>query len=263
MKNLEEILEKIIKNPTFQKYYEELVSFNEKVNLTAITEKDDVYIKHFLDSVLAENKIIKNASVVDVGTGAGFPGLPLKIIRDDINLTLVDSLNKRIEFLKQLSVKLGYEFFDNEMIKLNEKNLKDNEKPKKFLQKFQNYNALSKNDVIKIFHARAEDFCKNNREKFDVAVARAVAKLNTLLEYLLPLVKIGGIVIAYKSANSFEELDEAKRAIQILGGEYVETLHFDLPQNKGTRNLIIIKRIKPTPKIYPRDKNLPKLKPIL
>lgn len=217
----------LIKNneKTFQKYFEKLVSYNEKVNLTAITEREQVFNKHFLDSILPVYEIKQNSKIVDVGTGAGFPSLPIKIVRPDVNLTMVDSLNKRINFLNELTQEL----------KIESKNI----------------------------HARAEDFAKTNREKFDVAVARAVAKLNTLLEYLLPLVKIGGIVLAFKGSNFKEEIDEAKNAMTVLGGEYVKTLHFDLPNNEGERNIIVVKKIKSTPKQYPRDKNLPKLKPIL
>lgn len=210
---------------TFQKYFESLVSYNEKVNLTAITEKEQVFDKHFLDSILPIDEIKLNAKIVDVGTGAGFPSLPIKIVRPDVDLTMVDSLNKRINFLNEITQEL----------KIKTTNI----------------------------HSRAEDFAKTNREKFDVAVARAVARLNTLLEYLLPLVKVGGIVLAYKGSSFKEEIDEAKNAITVLGGEYEKTLHFELPNNEGERNIIVIKKIKQTPKQYPRDKNMPKLKPIV
>lgn len=210
---------------TFQKYFESLVSYNEKVNLTAITEKEQVFDKHFLDSILPIDEIKLNAKIVDVGTGAGFPSLPIKIVRPDVDLTMVDSLNKRINFLNEITQEL----------KINTTNI----------------------------HSRAEDFAKTYREKFDVAVARAVARLNTLLEYLLPLVKVGGIVLAYKGSSFKEEIDEAKNAITVLGGEYEKTLHFELPNNEGERNIIVIKKIKQTPKQYPRDKNMPKLKPIV
>ena len=164
----------------FDIYYQELVSYNDKVNLTAIVERNDVFTKHFLDSILAIDAIPQNASIVDVGTGAGFPGLPIKIVRPDVEVTLVDSLNKRINFLNMLCQKLN----------------------------------VKSNNV----HSRAEDFARNNREKFDVAVARAVAKMNTLLEYLLPLVKVGGIVIAYKGSNIAEEFMDAGNALETLGG---------------------------------------------
>lgn len=212
------------KRNKFDIYYQALVSYNEKVNLTAITEKNEVYTKHFLDSILGVNEIPKNATVVDVGTGAGFPGLPLKIVRPDINLTLVDSLYKRVNFLNLLCEKLNIESTN--------------------------------------LHSRAEEFAKKNFEKFDVAVARAVAKLNTLLEYLLPLIKVGGIVVAYKGSNSLEELNEAQKALEVLGGEFVKTLSFNLPNQTGERNILIIKKIKHTPKQYPRERNLPKLKPL-
>ena len=264
MKNINEF-EKLIKKNSekFDIYYQNLISYNEKVNLTAITEKEDIYIKHFLDSVLGNNFIPKNATVVDVGTGAGFPGLPLKIVRDDIKLTLVDSLNKRLEFLSRLVTDLGYNcnFVNESTIQKNLKNLKEQLKNNK---KHENSNIISENKkIINIVHSRAEDFCKLERECFDVAVARAVAKLNTLVEYLLPLVKVGGILIAYKGSNSIEELNEAKRAIGILGGKFENIIEFNLPNDKGVRNLIIIKKVKATPNIYPRDKNLPKLKPLI
>ena len=185
-----------------------------------------MYIKHFYDSCLASEVISNNAKVVDVGTGAGFPGVPLKIIRRDIDLYLVDSLNKRIVFLDQLKQKLNLDYITN--------------------------------------HSRAEDFSinSNNRETFDVCVSRAVAKLNTLAEYCLPLVKVGGIFIAYKSGEIEEELKESISAIRILGGEIKEIKKFNLPNNMGNRSLIIIKKIKNTSKQYPRNKNLPKLKPL-
>lgn len=213
------------KKEIFEKYYEKLVSYNQKVNLTAITDKAQVFTKHFLDSILPIDAIPVGASLVDIGAGAGFPSLPIKIVRDDVKITMVDSLNKRITFLNELTKELNIESTN--------------------------------------IHARAEDFAKQNREKFDVAVARAVAKLNTLLEYLLPLVKVGGMVLAFKGNNFKEELEEAQNALSILGGEYIKTFQFNLPNEQGERNIIVIKKIKPTPAIYPRDKNLPKLKPLV
>lgn len=209
----------------FEKYFEKLVSYNEKVNLTSITEKQQVFNKHFLDSILPIDEIKDNAYIVDIGTGAGFPSLPLKIVKPDIRLTMVDSLSKRINFLNELTFEL---------------------------------NIKTEN-----IHARAEDFAIKNREKFDIAVARAVARLNTLLEYLLPVVKIGGYVLAYKGNNIEEELNEASNAITTLGGKFEKILHYNLPNNDGERNIIVIKKIKPTPNKYPRNKNLPKLKPII
>lgn len=208
----------------FDIFYNELVSYNQKVNLTAITDKHDVFTKHFLDSILGVDAIKENASVVDVGTGAGFPGIPLKVVRPDIDLTLVDSLEKRVKFLDLITNKLD----------------------------------IKSTNV----HSRAEDFAKTHFEKFDVAVARAVARLNTLLEYLLPLVKVNGLVVAYKGSNSDEELVEATKAIEVLGGKVLKTFKFNLPNDYGERNLIVIEKIKPTPKIYPRAQNKPKTDPI-
>ena len=217
---------KILENQEkFETYYTELVDYNQKVNLTAITEKGEVFTKHFLDSILPIDAISEGASVVDVGAGAGFPSLPIKIVRPDIDLTMVDSLNKRITFLNYICNKL---------------------------------NVKSTN-----IHSRAEDFAKTHREKFDVAVARAVAKMNTLLEYLLPLVKVGGIVIAYKGGNVGEEFAEAHNALEILGGKVIKSIRFDLPNNYGERNIVIIEKVKPTPPQYPRDKNQPKNNPII
>ena len=182
MKNINEF-EKLIKKNSekFDIYYQNLISYNEKVNLTAITEKEDVYIKHFLDSVLGNNFIPKNATVVDVGTGAGFPGIPLKIVNKDIKITLLDSLNKRINFLDEVIEKL---------------NLKN----------------------IETKHGRAEEFGKdkNYRENYDIATSRAVANLSTLSEYLIPLVKIGGRVISMKGQEVKEEISNAKNAIKNL-----------------------------------------------
>ena len=210
----------------FETYFNELIDYNTKVNLTAITDKQDVYIKHFFDSCLASDFIPSNAKVADIGTGAGFPGVPLKIIRSDIDLNLVDSLNKRIIFLDYLKQKLDIK-----------------------------YNT---------YHSRAEDFCASeaNRETFDVVVSRAVAKLNTLAEYCLPLVKVGGKFIAYKGGDIEQELQDSLNAIKILGGQIDVVKDFSLPMDKGSRTLVIIKKIKPTPKIYPRGKNLPKIKPL-
>lgn len=213
-------------NEKFEIYFNELIDYNTKVNLTAITDKQDVYIKHFYDSCLASEFIPANAKVADIGTGAGFPGVPLKIIRNDINLNLVDSLNKRIVFLDYLQQKLGI-----------------------------SYNT---------YHSRAEEFCANanNREAYDVVVSRAVAKLNTLAEYCLPLVKIGGTFIAYKGGDVQQEVNDSLNAIKILGGQISEVKSINLPLEKGSRTLVIIKKVKSTPKVYPRGKNLPKIKPL-
>lgn len=229
MENIKTLVKNMIDDSNFESfeiYFKELVEYNEKVNLTAITEKEEVFIKHFYDSCLAKDIIPQNAKVVDIGTGAGFPGVPLKIVRKDIDLHLVDSLNKRIIFLNQLKDKLGIDY--------------------------------------STYHSRAEDFCSNlkYRETFDICVSRAVARLNTLAEYCLPLIKVGGSFVAYKAGDIDEEIEESKKAIRILGGEIKEIKTFNLPNNLGNRNLIIINKINNTNKKYPRNKNLPKLKPI-
>jgi len=217
---------KILENQEkFDIYYNELIEYNQKVNLTAITEKGEVFTKHFLDSILPIDAIPENAKVVDVGAGAGFPSLPIKIVRPDIKLTMVDSLNKRITFLDYIC----------KLLKVKSTNV----------------------------HSRVEEFTTTHREKFDVAVARAVAKMNTLLEYLLPLVKVGGIVIAYKGGNVGEEFAEAHTALEVLGGKVIKSIRFDLPNNYGERNIVIIEKVKPTPAEYPRSRNLPKIKPIV
>ncbi len=209
----------------FFNYYEFLVSENQKYNLTAITDFNDVVMKHFIDSVLPLNEIKENASVIDVGTGAGFPGVPLKILRPDIKLTLLDSLQKRINFLNQLLKLLGI------------------------------------NDV-KTIHSRAEDYIKQGREKFEYALSRAVASVPTLAEYLLPYVKVGGEILMYKGSGFQEELDLGHKAIKILGGQVENVLNYKLNEIDSQRNIIIIKKFSMTDKKYPRGKNLPKLKPL-
>ena len=207
----------------FEKYCSLLVEWNEKINLTAITEKDEVFTKHFVDSLIGEEFIKKNATVIDIGTGAGFPSLPIKIVREDINLTLNDCLNKRLIFLNEVINKLG---------------LKN----------------------VSTLHSRAEDLNKN--VKYDYALSRAVASLNTLSEYCLPFVKEGGYFIAYKSKDIDEELKNSEKAIEILGGKIEEVKEISIPNTDIVRKLVFIKKIKQTPNKYPRGKNLPKTKPL-
>lgn len=232
MKNLEKIFEnyqiKLDENQKnqFDLFYHFLVSENEKMNLTAITDEDEVIIKHFLDSVLPHKFFEQNAKVVDVGSGAGFPAIPLKILRSDLNFSLVDSLNKRVDFL-------------NKTI------------------------SLLKLDKISAFHSRVEDFAKDNREKFDIAIARAVAPLNTLVEYLLPLVKIGGKAIIYKSTKLEEELSQAQKAIKVLGGEVEKNVTYTIKEENLQRNILIVKKVASTPQKYPRPQNKPKNNPII
>ena len=209
----------------FETYFNFLVQENQKFNLTAITEKNEVIFKHFLDSCLAEKNIKNNAYLVDVGSGAGFPGIPLKIVRPDLKIILLDSLQKRVKFL-------------NETIN------------------------LLKLDHIKAVHARVEDFAKENFQKFDYAVSRAVAQINTLSEYLLPLVKIGGQVIMYKSQRTEEELKSGEKAVTVLGGKIERIKTVKIQDIDAERTFVLLKKIKSTPKIYPRGKNLPKTKPL-
>ena len=218
--------QKLIKDHAqqFEIYYQNLIEYNQKINLTAITQRDEVFTKHFLDSILSITEIPNSAKVIDIGAGAGFPSLAIKIVRPDIQLTMLDSLNKRIQFLNQLT---------------------------------QTLNVQTTN-----VHSRAEDYARLTRQTFDIALARAVAKTNTLVEYLLPFVKVGGKVILYKSANCLQELKEAQNAIKQLGGAVTKTLHFALPNEEGERTIIVITKTSPTPAKFPRPANQPKLKPI-
>lgn len=199
----------------FESYYKILVDWNEKMNLTAITDEEGVYLKHFYDSVtIAFDFKFNNQSIVDVGAGAGFPSIPLKIIYPDLKITIVDSLTKRITFLNYLFKEL----------------------------------ALTDCKAISV---RAEDYAKDNREKCDIVMARAVARLNILDELCLPLVKVGGYFLALKGLKADEELQEAKRGIDILGGSVEEIIDFTLTNNDHRSN-IIIKKVKSTPNKFPR-----------
>lgn len=210
-----ELPESKIRN--FYSYMEELIEWNKKINLTAIVKPDEVIDKHFIDSLTISQYLKDNEKIIDVGTGAGFPGVPIKIAREDIQIDLLDSLNKRVIFLKDI---------------INKLNLKK----------------------INAIHGRAEDEGKNinRREKYDVAVSRAVANLPVLLEYLLPFVKIGGKCICMKGMNIGEEVNNSKRALKELGGEIEEINKFNLPNIDATRNIIIIRKREHTPKKYPR-----------
>lgn len=202
----------------FEIYYNTLVETNEKMNLTAITEKEEVYCKHFLDSLEIKRALNQNGdfTLCDVGSGAGFPSIPLAIVNSDCKVTIIDALNKRIKFLNSLV----------EELKLN--------------------------NVIAL-HRRAEDFVKEKRESFDVVTARAVARLNILVELCLPLTKIGGQMIAMKGSSGEEELEEAKKAITVLGGKVERIISVDLPEDFGKREIIIISKVKNTPQKYPRQ----------
>lgn len=213
----------------FLTYYEMLIEWNEVMNLTAITEYEEVMKKHFVDSLslVQTFDVNKKVSVIDVGTGAGFPGLALKIAYPNMKVTLLDSLNKRINFLNAVIEKLG---------------LTD----------------------VETVHGRAEDFAKPGklREKYDVCVSRAVANLTTLSEYCLPFVKVGGEFISYKSEKINEEMENAKKAISLLGGKFDRSKDFYLPDSDIYRNLVVIKKVKETPKKFPRKAGLPSKEPL-
>ena len=211
----------------FYNYMNLLIEWNKKINLTAITEPDEIILKHFVDSLTISKYISDGTNVVDVGTGAGFPGIPLKIVRQDVDITLLDSLQKRINFLDEV---------------INELNL----------------------EKITTVHSRVEDFGKNKkyREEFDIATSRAVANLSTLSEYLLPLVKVGGKVISMKGSLIQEELENSKNAIKILGGQIEKVDEFDLPNSDINRNIVLIDKIKNTPNRYPRKAGEPSKKPL-
>ncbi|MGE6755024.1 16S rRNA (guanine(527)-N(7))-methyltransferase RsmG [Rossellomorea sp. NPDC071047] len=213
----------------FERYYELLVEWNEKMNLTAITEKEDVYLKHFYDSISAAFYVdfTQVTTLCDVGAGAGFPSIPLKICFPHLHISIVDSLNKRITFLNHLSDELGLE----------------------------NTN---------FYHDRAETFGKNkaHREKYDMVTARAVARMSVLSELCLPLVKKGGIFVAMKASNVKEELSNAKKAIGMLGGQTDKMYSFILPEEESERNIVKIDKVKETPNKYPRKPGTPNKLPL-
>lgn len=212
---------------SFEKYMNLLLEWNEKINLTAITQPEEIKLKHFVDSLTVLKYINDDDKVIDIGTGAGFPGIPLKIMNKNTKITLLDSLNKRINFLNIVIEKLD----------------------------------LSN---IQAIHGRAEEIARNKlyREKYDVAVSRAVANLSTLTEYMLPFVKIGGKCICMKGANVNEELERAQNAIKELGGEIERVDNFYLSDNDNERNIIVIKKIKKTKSKYPRKAGTPSKEPL-
>ena len=213
----------------FEDYYRILIEWNHVMNLTAITEYEEVVEKHFIDSLSIINAVDFSEifNIIDIGTGAGFPGIPLKIAFSDINITLLDSLNKRVKFLNEVIEQLG----------LN------------------NINAI---------HGRAEDYAKQKeyREKYDLCVSRAVANLSTLSEYCLPYVKINGLFIPYKSGDIDVELEKSEHAVSILGGVVSDVIRFQLPGTDIGRSFVKIKKIKSTGKKYPRKAGLPSKEPL-
>ena len=213
----------------FQRYYQMLVEWNEKMNLTSITEEHEVYLKHFYDSIATSfyTNLTKELTICDVGAGAGFPSIPLKIIFPNLKVTIVDSLNKRIHFLNQLA----------EALEL---------------------------DNVSFVHDRAETYGKGDyRASYDIVTARAVARLSVLSELCLPLVKKGGHFIALKSSKGEEELEEARFGIGVLGGKVLDTISYELPEDAGERQMIIIDKRSQTPKKYPRKPGTPNKSPLL
>lgn len=212
----------------FYDYMNLLIEWNKKINLTSIIEPKEIILKHFVDSLTISKYINEKSTLIDVGTGAGFPGIPLKILRNNIKITLVDSLNKRIRFLDEVIEKLNL-------------------------------------DNIKTVHGRAEEIGRNKeyREKFDYATSRAVANTATLSEYLIPLVKINGKCIYMKGPDTNEELKNGKKAISVLGGNSVNKEEFELPYSDIKRTIIIIEKVKNTPTKYPRKAGTPSKEPII
>ncbi|KKY01721.1 16S rRNA methyltransferase [Paraclostridium benzoelyticum] len=213
----------------FSKYREILVEWNQKMNLTGIEEEKEVYIKHFLDSVAAVKKgyIKDGMSIIDVGTGAGFPGLPLRICLENSKVTLLDSLNKRINFLSEVCTSINV-------------------------------------DDIELIHGRAEDFGKDEkyREQYDIATARAVAGLPILMEFCVPFIKVGGYFVCLKGPNADTELEESRKAMEVLGLEFVEKIDVELPEIELKHNIVVFKKVNSTPAKYPRKAGKPVKSPI-
>ena len=203
-----------------------IIDWNDKVNVTAITEEKLFIVKHFIDSLLINHYLQGKESVIDIGTGGGFPGIPLKILNKNTKFTLIDSVNKKLNVIRDLSEKIKLE-------------------------------------NLEIIHTRAEDLAskKEYREMFDVATTRAVSNLSTILEYMLPFVKVGGVAICMKGPNYKEELEEAKKAIEILGGKFEHIETFNL-EGEMERNVLVIKKVKNTPNKFPRGQGKPLREPI-
>ena len=212
----------------FYKYMDLLIEWNEKINLTAITNRKDILVKHFIDSLTIQRYLGDSVNIIDVGTGAGFPGIPIKIVNPNLKVVLVDSLNKRINFLQEVIKQLNL-------------------------------------DNIEVIHARAEDLGQNKkyRETFDIVTSRAVANMSVLSEYLLPLAKVSGKCICMKGSDVEEELENSKYAINLLGGKIEQVDKFELSNERIGRNIIIVKKLKNTPNSYPRKAGTPAKKPLI
>ena len=214
------------KHAEFEKFREMLLEYNEKYNLTTILETQDVYYKHFLDSIAGESFFKKNAKVAEIGSGAGFPSLPLKILRPDLKLDLFESVGKKCDFLRAVVDKFGF-------------------------------------TDVNIYNIRAEDAAREQkfRDKYDYATARAVARMNTLSEYCMPFVKVGGAFVAYKSGDT-SEIDEAVSAYKALGGKCKQVVKYALPKEYGERSIAVIEKNKPTPARYPRGQGKERKSPL-
>lgn len=211
----------------FEQFKDLLIEWNEKINLTTIIEEDEILIKHFIDSLIPLKYIDNNSKVLDMGTGAGFPGIPTKIAKPDIKITLVDSVNKKITYLKDI---------------VNKLELKN----------------------VELIHSRAENLAKDKkyRENYDIVISRALANMSTLSEYLIPFLKIGGKAIYIKGPNIEKELEESKKCIELMGGRIIKIEKYTLPTIDLDYNLVLIEKIKNTPKEYPRKEGIPSSKPI-
>lgn len=210
----------------FYEYMKGIIEWNDKVNVTAITEEKLFIVKHFIDSLLINHYLQGKDRIIDIGTGGGFPGIPLKILNKEKHFTLIDSVNKKLNVIRDLSIKLEL-------------------------------------DKLEIIHTRAEDLAaqKEYRETYDVATTRAVSNLSTILEYMLPFVKVGGIAVCMKGPNYKEELEDSKKAIEILGGKFEHIETFNL-EGEMERNILVIKKVKNTPNKYPRGQGKPLREPI-
>lgn len=214
------------KEEKFELFCNILKEYNSKFNLTSLKTDEEIYEKHFIDSLKGEEFFFKNADVLEIGSGGGFPSVPLKIVREDLNFTLIEATEKKCVYLKEVGKRLGFENFE-------------------------------------VVNGRAEEKGKEEkyREKFDIVTARAVARLNVLCEYCIPFLKVGGIFVAYKG-DADEEIKEALSAIEILGGKIEDIKKFELSPSSGKRNIIIIRKIKTTPSIYPRGNGKERKNPL-